>query len=79
MQYRKIVIHFPFVGNKLVCFRTMRKGCEHFCFAGAFTDLLGPVIHWEAAIVVFAGKAAFVAGALGVYLLHSEESLRGSE
>lgn len=70
------LVNIPFIGDKLVCFRTLRKSCEHFCFLGAFVDFGGALVHFEAAIVILAGKAAFVTGALGVYLLHAEETLR---
>ncbi len=60
--------------SRLLIVRTARKACEHITFAGASFDLVGFVAHYEAFLIVFAGKFAFVAGALAVYLLHAEES-----
>ena len=60
--------------SRLLLVRNSRKVCEHITFAGATFDLLGFVAHYEAFIIVFAGKLAFVAGAVAVYLLHAEEA-----
>lgn len=77
MQSRVKTYHVPFMGRTRVtlriCLRRARKGCEHFCFLGAAADLGSFLIHVEAPWVALAGKAAFVAGALGVYLIHLEE------
>ena len=65
---------FSFLQSRLLVVRTARKACEHITFAGASFDLIGFVIHYEAFLIVFAGKFAFVAGAVAVYLLHAEEA-----
>jgi hypothetical protein len=67
----------PIFGDKLVCIKTLRKSCEHSCFCGALIDFLGYLAHTEMVYIVLAGKLAFVLGALGVYLIHSEETLQG--
>lgn len=60
------------VGAVTICRRT----CEHFAFMGAGIDFWGFLNHQEAAFIVGAGKAAFVVGSIGVYLLHAEEARR---
>lgn len=60
--------------KRIVRVRLARKGCEHFCFLGALADFGGSLLHIEWAVFLIAGKLAFVVGALGVYLLHIEET-----
>lgn len=71
---RTTILHFPGGHRVRIHTRTARKGAEHFCFIGATVDLCGFLLHTEAALIVFLGKAAFVAGAVAVYLLHAEEA-----
>lgn len=52
-----------------------RRACEHICFGGAVVDLIGYCVHWEVFAIIIAGKLAFVAGAVGIYILHTEETI----
>lgn len=52
-----------------------RRGCEHFCFVGAFTDAAAYLFHVELYQVNLFAKLALAFGAVGVYLTHAEEAI----
>lgn len=58
-----------------LCVTTLRKSCEHTVLGGAISDFATYTFHLEVHTLEVFGKLAFVVGALGIYLLHYEETI----
>lgn len=75
MQLKR-TIKLPGFAPLVIYLHPARRGCEHFCFIGAFTDAVAAIAHIELYQVSLFSKLALAFGAVGVYLTHAEEALQ---